>query len=170
MGQGKAWSRLTTMDFNELIPAYQDGTLTGWTCSRCGWSYQRDIHLADIDALALARAEFLNHTCISGGARSGQPSADAGGGHLYFLLTKVCGFESGGVLVVDTQPVREYGTEDEAEDAFHDFSLSDLANECRIRLRPEESLVFVSKVVSECDEFGNTHEIMRDDLRVQNPS
>ena len=89
---------------------------------------------------------------------------------LLFLAELVCGFESGGALVVDTQAVREYGTEDEAENAFYDFSLANFAEECRSKLRPEESLVFVSKVVSECDELGKTHEIMRDDLKVLGPS
>jgi len=122
------------MDFNELIPAYQDGTLTGWTCSRCGWSYQRDIQLAEIDALAIAHAEFLNHTCISRKVGSGQPKT-TGGTRSYFTLSKACGFESGDVLVVDDQPVREYGTEDEAENGFHDFSLPDFAGPGCVRKR-----------------------------------
>jgi hypothetical protein len=53
----------TVVDFDELIADYTDYTLTGWHCSRCGWRYEKDNRLADIDALALARAEFLNHTC-----------------------------------------------------------------------------------------------------------
>ena len=51
------------MDFNDLIPKYQNGALIGWTCSRCGWLCQRDVDLAEIDDMARARAEFLNHTC-----------------------------------------------------------------------------------------------------------
>ena len=121
------------------------------------------MQLADIDALGIARAEFLNHTCAPSGS---QPESEADVRRSYFLLTKVCGFESGDVLVVDPQAVKEFGTEDEAESAFYDFSLANFADECRGRLNPEERLVFVSKVVSECDEKGNTHEIMRDDLKV----
>jgi hypothetical protein len=52
---------IANMNFNDLIPTYENGTLVGWTCSRCAWSNKRDIHLADIDALAVARAEFFNH-------------------------------------------------------------------------------------------------------------
>lgn len=51
------------MDFDELIADYTDYSLTGWHCSRCRWRYEKDKRLADIDALAFARAEFLNHTC-----------------------------------------------------------------------------------------------------------
>jgi len=40
-------------------------------------------------------------------------------------------FESAGVIVVDPQTVQEYGTEDEAEGAFHAFGLADFAVECR---------------------------------------
>ncbi len=164
MRGGEGRGIVTKMNFNDLIPAYQNGALTGWTCSRCGWSHERDIHLADIDALAIARAEFFNHTCSFSEAGPESGKADARGS--YFLLSKVCGFASGGALVVDPKTVREYGTEDEAENAFYDFSLANFADECRSKLRPEEGLVFVSKVVSECDELGNTHEIMRDDLKV----
>lgn len=160
---------VTKVNFNDLIPAYQNGALTGWTSKRCEWSYKRDIHLADIDALAIARAEFFNHTCNPSEVRPGSGRDDASVGS-YFLLSKVCGFESGGVLVVDTQAVREYGTEDEAESAFYDFGLANFADECRNKLRPDERLAFVSKVVSECDELGNVNEIMRDDLRVLRPS
>jgi len=56
----------TVVDFNELIADYTDYTLTGWHCSGCGWRYEKDKRLADIDALALASAEFLNHTCGPG--------------------------------------------------------------------------------------------------------
>ena len=59
------------MEFNELIAEYTEYTLTGWHCSRCGWKFEKDGRLADIDALALARAEFLNHTCSASGATSG---------------------------------------------------------------------------------------------------
>jgi hypothetical protein len=55
------------MEFNELIADYTGYMLTGWHCSRCGWRYKKDSRLADIDALALARAEFLNHTCALSG-------------------------------------------------------------------------------------------------------
>jgi len=55
------------MEFNELIPEYTDFKLTRWHCARCGWRYHKDVRLADIDALALARAEFLNHTCSGSG-------------------------------------------------------------------------------------------------------
>ena len=157
------------MNFDDLVPKYQNGAMTGWTCARCGWPYERDIDLAHIDALAIARAEFLNHTCNPSEASLGSGRTDAEVG-TYFLLSKVCGFESGGVIVVDTQAVREFGTEDEVENAFYDFSLANFADECRSKLRREERLVFVSKVVSECDELGNTHEIMRDDLKVLGPS
>jgi len=58
------------MEFNELIADYTQYTLTGWHCSRCGWRYEKDGGLADIDALALARAEFLNHTCSNAGISS----------------------------------------------------------------------------------------------------
>ena len=110
--------------------------------------------------MARARAEFLGHTCsLSEGTTDSQKWS-------YFVLSKVTVFESAGVLVVDTQAVREYGTEDEVEDAFHAFSLADFAEECRAKLQPEEHLVSVSKVVSQCDELGNTREIMRDDLRL----
>jgi hypothetical protein len=97
------------MEFNELTPKYQKGDLIGWTCSRCGWSCQRD---------------------------------------------------------VDPQTAREYATEDEAEDAFHGFGLADFAEECRAKLQPGEHLVSVSKVMSQCDELGNTSEIMRDDWKL----
>jgi hypothetical protein len=61
--------------------------------------------------------------------------------------------------VVDSQTVGEYGTEDEGEKALHDFSLAHFAEECEGKLGPTETVVFVSKVVSECDEAGNTREI-----------
>lgn len=148
------------MEFNELIPTYQKGDLIGWTCSRCGWSCQRDFDLSEIDDVTRARAEFLDHTCsLSGGTPDAQKWS-------YFLLSKVRVFESAGVLVVDPQSVREYGTEDEAEDAFHAFGLADFAEECRAKLQPGEHLVSVSKVVSQCDELGNTSEIMRDDFKL----
>ena len=61
--------------------------------------------------MAKARAAFLDHTCIlSGGTTEANKWS-------YFLLSKVRVFESAGVLVVDPQTVREYGTEDEVEDA-----------------------------------------------------
>jgi hypothetical protein len=122
-----------------------------------------DIHLADIDALAVARAEFFNHTC--GLSEVGPESGKAQSGKSYLLLSKVCGFESGGVLVVDSQTVGEYGTEDDAEKAFHDFSLALFAEECEGKLGPTETVVFLNKVVSDCDEAGNTREVMRDDLK-----
>jgi hypothetical protein len=151
----------TEMEFNEFIPKYQKGDLVGWTCSRCGWSCQRDFDLAEIDDVARARAEFLGHTCsLTGGTPGNAPKWS------YFLLSKVQVFESAGVLVVDPQTVQEYGTEDEAEDAFHTFDLADFAEECRTKLQPEGHVISVSKVVSECDELGNTHEIMRDDLKL----
>jgi hypothetical protein len=149
------------MEFNDLTPKYQKGDLIGWTCSRCGWSCQRDFSLEEIDDVARARAEFLDHTCsLSGGTPDNAPKWS------YFLLSKVRVFESAGVFVVDPQTVQEYGTEDEAEDAFHTFDLADFAEECRTKLQPEDHLISVSKVVSECDELGNTHEIMRDDLKL----
>lgn len=148
------------MEFNDLTAKYQTSKLIGWTCSRCGWSCQRDIDLAEIDDVARARAEFLGHTCsLSGGTTAAQAWS-------YFLFSKVQVFESAGVLVVDAQTVREYGTEDEVDEAFHGFGLADFAEECRAKLQPSERLVAVGKVVSLCDELGNTSEIMRDDLRV----
>jgi hypothetical protein len=153
------------MNHNDLIPTHENGNLVGWTCSRCAWSHKRDVHLADIDALAIACAEFFNHTCGLSEVEPG--SGKAQGRRSYLLLGKVCGFESGGVLVVDSQSVGEYGTEDEAEKAFHDFSLAHFAKECEGKLGPTETVVFVSKVVSECDEAGNTREIIRDDLKFQ---
>jgi hypothetical protein len=148
------------MDFNDLIRKYRNGDQIGWTCSRCGWSCERDVQLAEIDDVARVRAEFLDHTC--------SPSVDTADAKnwSYFLLSKVRVFESAGVLVVDPQAVQEYGTEDEAEDAFHAFDLADFAEECRTKLQPGDHLISVSKVVSECDELGNTHEIMRDDLKL----
>ena len=56
----------TVVDFTELIADYKDYTLNGWHCSRCGWRFEKDNRLADIDAFALARAEFLNHNCGAG--------------------------------------------------------------------------------------------------------
>jgi hypothetical protein len=103
---------------------------------------------------------FLDHTCNVSGA-----TADAQNWS-YFLLSKVRVLESAGVIVVDPQTVQEYGTEDEAEDAFHDFCLADFAEECRDKLQPGDHLVSVSKVVSQCDELGNTSEIMRGDLKL----
>jgi len=151
----------TEMEFNELIPKYQKGDLVGWACSRCGWSCQRDFDLAEIDDVARARAEFLAHTCsLTGGTPDNAPK------WYYFLLSKVRVFESAGVIVVDPQTVQEYGTEDEAEDAFHGFGLADFAEECRAKLQPGEHLVSVSKVMSQCDELGNTSEIMRDDWKL----
>lgn len=148
------------MEFNDLIAKYQNDELIGWSCSRCDWSCQRDIDLAEIDDVARARAEFLGHTCSSPGATTArQPWS-------YFLLSKVRVFESAGVLVVDAQAVQEYGTEDEVDEAFHHFRLADFAAECGAKLQPSERLVSVSKVVSLCDEFGNTSEIIRDDLRI----
>jgi hypothetical protein len=70
------------------------------------------------------------------------------------------------MLVVDPQTVREYGTEDEVEDAFNALSLADFAGECRAKVQPGEHLISVSKVVSQCDELGNTSEVMRDDLKL----
>jgi len=150
-------------NFNDLIPAYENGSVVGWICSRCAWSHKRDMHLADIDALAIARAEFFNHTCDLFEVGPGCGKAPAR--RSYLLLSKVCGFESGGVLVVDSQTMGEYGTEDEAEKAFYDFSLAHFSEECEGKLGPTETVVFVSKVVSECDEAGNTREILRDDLK-----
>jgi hypothetical protein len=148
------------MEFNELIPKYQKGVLIGWNCSRCGWSCRRDVDLAEIDDVARARAEFLDHTCSLSGGTSGAKNWS------YFLLSKVRAFESAGVLVVDPQTVREYGIEDEAEDAFHAFDLAAFAEECRSKLQPGEHLVSVSKVVSQCDELGNTSEITRADFKL----
>lgn len=68
--------------------------------------------------------------------------------------------------MIDPQTVTECATEDEAENAFHNFSLVNFAEECRGKMGPGERLVSVSKVVSQCDEFGNTTEIMRDDLKL----
>ena len=148
------------MEFNNLIPKYQNGNLIGWTCSRCRWSCERDAQLVEIDAVARARAEFLDHTCsLSGGTAEARKWS-------YFLLSKVRVFESAGMLVVDPQTVREYGTEDEAENAFYAFRLPDFAEECRTRLERGDQLISVSKVVSQCDELGNTTEIMRDDLKL----
>ena len=75
-------------------------------------------------------------------------------------------FELAGVLVVDPQAVQEYGTEDEAEEAFYAFDLSDFAEECRRNLQEGDHLVSVSKVVSQCDELGNASEVIRDDLKM----
>lgn len=80
--------------------------------------------------MARARAEFLDHDCSVPGA-----TADAQK-WAYFLLSKVRVFESAGVIVVDPQTVQEYGTEDEAEDAFHAFGLADFAEKCRAKLQP----------------------------------
>jgi len=148
------------MEFNHLIPEYQNGNLIGWTCLRCGWSCQRDFDLAEIDDVARVRAQFLHHTCILSGARADAQKWS------YFLLSKVRVFESAGVLVVDPQTVQEYGTEDEAENAFYAFRLADFAEECRTKLQPGEHLVSVSKVVSQCDEPGKATEVMRDDLKL----
>jgi len=151
----------TKMEFNELIAKYQKGDLIGWSCSRCGWSCHRDVDVAERDDVVRARAEFLGHTCsLTGGTPDNAPKWS------YFLLSKVQVFGSAGVLVVDPQTVQEYGTEDEAEDAFHGFSLADFAEECRAKLQPGEHLVSVSKVMSQCDELGNTSEIMRDDWKL----
>src|SRR5579863_4934156 len=148
------------MEVNDLIPKYQNGTLIGWSCSRCVWSCHRDVDLAEIDDVARARAEFFDHTCsLSGGTTEANRWS-------YFLLSKVRVFESAGMLVVDPQTVQAYGTENEAEDAFHDFCLADFAEECRAKVQPGEHLVSVSKVVSQCDELGNTSEVMRDDLKL----
>lgn len=84
----------------------------------------------------------------------------------YFLLSSASAFESGGVLVVDPQAVKEFGTEDEVEAAFNAFSLPDFAEHCRQQLQPNERLVSVSKIASLCDVRGNTTEIARDDLKV----
>jgi hypothetical protein len=51
------------MEFNDLIPEYDGYTLVGWHCSRCGRKFEKEARLADIDALAVARGEFLSHTC-----------------------------------------------------------------------------------------------------------
>jgi hypothetical protein len=48
---------------NNLFPSYVAGEVVGWTCSRCGWTTKRDFNLSNIDALAIARAEFLSHSC-----------------------------------------------------------------------------------------------------------
>jgi hypothetical protein len=148
------------MAFNDLVPKYQNGKLIGWTCSRCGWSYQRDVFLTDVDAVARARIEFLGHTC---GPSEGRTAANRWS---YFLLSKVCGFESAGVFVIDPQTMTECGTEDEAENAFRSFSLVNFAEECGSKLGPGERLVSVSKVLSQCDSLGNTTEIMRADLKL----
>src|SRR5260370_33861636 len=110
--------------------------------------------------MARARAEFWDHTCSLSSGTSGAKNWS------YLLLSKVRVFESAGVLVVDPQMVREYGTEDEAEDAFQAFDLAAFAEECRTKLQPGDHLVSVSKVVSQCDELGNTNEVMRNDLKI----
>lgn len=51
------------MELDDLLPEYQNGELVGWTCSRCGWAIKRDNSLLEIDNLARARAEFLDHSC-----------------------------------------------------------------------------------------------------------
>jgi hypothetical protein len=51
------------MEFNDLTADCTNYELMGWHCSLCGWRYEKDVRLADIDALAFARAEFLNHAC-----------------------------------------------------------------------------------------------------------
>lgn len=148
------------MEVNDLISEYRNGTLIGRSCSRCGWSCHRDVDVAEIDGVARARAEFLDHPCsVSGAATDAQKWS-------YFLLSQVRVFESAGVIVVDPQTVQEYGTEDEAEDAFHGFGLANFAEECRAKLQPGEHLVSVSQVMSQCDELGNTSEIMRDDWKL----
>jgi hypothetical protein len=129
---------IANMNFNDLIPTYENGALVGWTCSRCAWSHKRDIHLADMDALAIARAEFFNHTC--GLFEAGPGCGRAQARRSYLLLSKVCRFDSGGILVVDSQSVAEYGTEDEGEKAFHDFSLALFAEECEGKLGPTETV------------------------------
>ncbi len=48
-------------------------------------------------------------------------------GRPYFLLSRASAFESGGVLVVDPQAVKECRTEDEVETAFNELSLPDFA-------------------------------------------
>lgn len=54
-----------TDTFAELEPVYCNGEVTGWKCTRCGWATKRDNGLSEIDALAVAQAEFLDHTCAS---------------------------------------------------------------------------------------------------------
>ncbi len=51
------------MEFNNLLPEYKNGQLVGWFCSKCQWRLRRDSDVPEIDDLARARAEFLNHTC-----------------------------------------------------------------------------------------------------------
>jgi hypothetical protein len=87
-------------------------------------------------------------------------------GRPYFLLSRASAFESGGVLVVDPQAVKECRTEDEVETAFNELSLPDFAAQYRGQLRAGERLVSVSKIVSLCDQNGNSSEVARDDLKV----
>jgi hypothetical protein len=51
------------MEVDDLLPEYHNGELVGWTCSRCGWTIKRNNSLPEIDDLARARGEFLDHTC-----------------------------------------------------------------------------------------------------------
>ena len=51
--------------YQALKPLYSDGEIMDWKCDRCGWEITRDSRLSDSEALALARAAFLDHTCIS---------------------------------------------------------------------------------------------------------
>lgn len=62
-----------TDTYSELEPLYSNGEIVGWKCNRCGWGTMRDNNLSEIDARAVAQAEFLDHTCVgSAGAVQGR--------------------------------------------------------------------------------------------------
>jgi hypothetical protein len=84
----------------------------------------------------------------------------------YFVLSRASAYESDGLVLVDPQAIKRYVNEDEVAAAFNHLNLSDLAEQYQRQLRPEQRLVLVSKIVSICDEYGNTCPIARDDLRV----
>lgn len=59
-----------TDTYAELEPLSCNGEIVGWKCNRCGWGTKRDNSLSEIDAFAVAQAEFLDHTCV--GARDAE--------------------------------------------------------------------------------------------------
>ena len=85
---------------------------------------------------------------------------------VHFVLSRVSAFESSGLVVVDRQEMKEYGTEEEVAVAFQTFSLAEFAAEYRQQLSSNERLLAVSKVVSLCEPDGRIKNFVREDYNL----
>jgi hypothetical protein len=84
-----------------------------------------------------------------------------------FVLSRVTAFQENDLIVVDRQDVNEFG-DDEVPAAFDTFTLAEFAAEYAKRLRGDERLVAVSKVLSLREPDGSSIDIAREDFRLPN--